>query len=172
MEVSKKEAKISPKNKKLLIEWIPEMSVGEETIDQQHQKIINLVNELASFEFDGTNAVLDKLRKIIHFLHEYVSQHFSYEEAYMLKYHYPHLKEHQKIHHRFEQTSDKIKDKLNNILYVSPSSIYAVKDGLNALVHECRLFLIDWWNHHILHEDHSYSHYIGEQKIAKRKNKS
>ena len=148
------------------------MGVGEKTIDHQHQKILNIANELANFVSDGTNVTLDKLRKTLHSLYEYSNGHFAYEEAYMSKHHYPSLNKHKKLHQKFIQNFDKLKSKLNNIIYSQHQSPYALKEELDNLTEEYRDYIINWWNNHIMIEDHKYSYYIGEEKIEKRKEKT
>lgn len=57
------------------------MSVHEDTIDKQHQSLLKELNELISEVAMGEE--MDKLRETMHFLDNYTTEHFMYEENYM-----------------------------------------------------------------------------------------
>ena len=65
------------------IKWIPQMSVGEETIDKQHQEIISQINkELDTFEdeiltIDQTTEMESKELKISENLHKDIAKKFA-----------------------------------------------------------------------------------------------
>ena len=64
------------------IEWKPEYNVHIDTIDQQHKKLVAIINELYELLTDETG-VKEYISKIIDDLKEYTIYHFSTEEDLM-----------------------------------------------------------------------------------------
>ena len=85
--------------KEVEFEWTPKLSVGEENIDSQHQKLLDYTNKLINDI--SSSADLRTIRSTIDFLGKYVDEHFSYEEDYMEKIGYPGLSDQQKQHAGF-----------------------------------------------------------------------
>ncbi|KHF24803.1 hemerythrin domain-containing protein [Solemya velum gill symbiont] len=71
------------------IEWTGEFSVGVRKLDEQHQKIIKMINRLSDNQDDAHLFVSD--REILLSLMEYAKLHLQYEEALLKKYGYPDL---------------------------------------------------------------------------------
>jgi len=76
--------------------WSDEYSVNVREIDVQHQKMLELVNDLHS----AVEACIDKngLKSLLVELLEFTRLHFSTEEQLMEKHDYPELAEHHKEH--------------------------------------------------------------------------
>jgi hemerythrin len=79
-----------------LMEWNDKMSVGVETFDSEHKKLVSMLNAL----FDAVQAGKGKdvLGKTLDGLIDYTKSHFAREEQYMLKCGYPDLATHKKEH--------------------------------------------------------------------------
>ena len=79
-----------------LMAWNEKMSVGINTIDEEHKKLVNMLNEL----YDGiqANQAKEKLGKVLDGLIAYAASHFKREEQYFAQTGYPdapaHIKEH------------------------------------------------------------------------------
>jgi hemerythrin len=79
-----------------IVTWRDEYNVNVEEIDNQHRKILELVNSLhAAVE---TRANKDDLKDLLVELVEFTRIHFSTEEQLMKKYDYPDLARHHTEH--------------------------------------------------------------------------
>jgi len=138
---------ISSKNKSAIFD--PHVFLGDKVNVAQHQEISKLVNELIGFESKDTNLVLRAIRKTIHHLHKYTSEHFSYEEFCMEKANYPKVKEHKKEHHKFRKKFEKLKNQLDSILYAKSDLTLTTRKKLHQLLHKLEVFLVEWWENHM-----------------------
>jgi hemerythrin-like metal-binding protein len=102
------------------IKWTNSLSVYVKVFDEQHKKLIDLINKThIAFEKNETNKIAQILDELI----EYVRVHFSTEEDYFDKYGYPDQNEHKKEHSDlilqvldFKTRFDKGEDILNEFL--------------------------------------------------------
>ena len=69
-----------------LIPWTEELSVGIPAIDEQHQKLITLINELHRAIESGKGH--EKLERIVDELLVYTREHFGYEEGIFTRVNY------------------------------------------------------------------------------------
>ena len=79
-----------------LMAWNETFSVGVSSIDQQHKKLIDLINEL----HDGiaANHTKEKLAHVLSGLVQYTATHFMYEERFFAQTHYAQTDAHKKEH--------------------------------------------------------------------------
>jgi hemerythrin len=80
------------------MEWSDNLNTGIDTIDLQHRKIVDYINELhrASQTTDR-----ELVGQVLDGLIDYTTSHFSFEEALLESNHYAELKEHQQLHQSF-----------------------------------------------------------------------
>lgn len=124
-----------------LIEWSDDLSVGIHEIDDQHKKLIGLINGL----HDAMKAGQAKqaLEKTLNDLADYAVYHFRTEETYMKKFGYPEFASHKLLHSAFVK---KVTD--------FQADFRAGKLGLSMdLMH----FLRDWLTTHIKGTDRQYT---------------
>ena len=81
---------------KSFITWKDEYSVGLDSIDQQHKKLINLINQLTTAVDYSTGEEFE--REALAELVEYTKTHFSYEEGLMEDNGYPDFEAHRAQH--------------------------------------------------------------------------
>jgi hemerythrin len=79
-----------------LMEWNQELSVGVNLLDQDHKKLVQLINDLydamkAGHSKDSLGAILDGLVN-------YTKLHFAHEEQYFAQANYPDSAAHKKEH--------------------------------------------------------------------------
>jgi hemerythrin len=124
-----------------IMKWSDNLSVQIQEIDQQHQKLIQLINNLheAMLQKQGKQAV----EKTIDELAAYTVYHFSTEEKYMQNFRYPGYLSHKKEHDSFVHQVD-----------VFQKDYMAGKLGLSL---EIMNFLRDWVTNHIQVSDKKYS---------------
>lgn len=80
-------------------QWSPNLSVGDTLIDEDHQHLIDLINELYTASDQNQDGAI--LEDILQRLFNYTSEHFYREEELMEKIQYPdvlnHVKQHKKL---------------------------------------------------------------------------
>jgi len=74
------------------ITWNDELSVGIESIDEQHKMLINIMNSLHEAVKSG-NAE-NNIESLFDYLNIYINKHFAYEEELFEKYGYVESSEH------------------------------------------------------------------------------
>jgi hemerythrin len=79
-----------------LIEWTAKLSVGIDSIDEQHKKLVNMINALNYAML--TNSSNELLGKIFTGLAAYTQKHFTYEENMFAEYGYTDSEEHKRQH--------------------------------------------------------------------------
>lgn len=132
------------------IEWKPEYSVDIPRLDEQHQKIIRVINSLIDNPgvFDNSDTVSRALTELTN----YVSEHFLLEEQILEKNSYPNLLEHANLHTMYGDRVAKF--------YID---LIGKKKGT---AEELLNFLKKWWIGHILHEDMKYKEYFTGKNIT------
>ena len=126
------------------VDWKDAYSVGIESIDQQHKKLINLINMLQTSVDYSTGEEFE--RECLAAVVDYTKTHFVYEEGLMSKYGYPDFEAHKAQH---QKMIDKISD-LMAAYEEHPES--AMKDVLG--------FLKQWLIRHINGTDKQYSEFL------------
>ncbi len=130
--------------------WLSYYSVGNSTIDNQHKKLISLINTL--FSFIGKNVEKEKIQAVIDELIKYTVYHFEDEEKYLEKFNYPKTETHKIEHEKFtQQVLDFNED---------------FKKGIRFLNIELYSFLRNWLHTHIAKTDKDYSRYFKKNKIT------
>lgn len=127
-------------------EWTLSMSVGEPTIDKQHQRLLEQVNRVIDTTMLGSPLI--DIVAAVDFLSQYIDEHLAYEEAYMEKHVYSDRKQHMKSHQYFRDRYADFKQKLGTI------------EGKDLMI-EMEEFLGSWWVNHITIEDHKYFQELG-----------
>ena len=135
------------------IAWTPKMSVYNETIDHQHEKLLCQIEDLRK---ELTNIDIGPIRETIDFFDKYVKEHLNYEEEYMKKHNYPNFKKHKDIHDTFRKYFENFKQEFREAY----SSKYFSAGDIKELLIEAERFLANWWINHILKKDHEYAEYI------------
>jgi methyl-accepting chemotaxis protein len=130
-----------------LINWGPEYSVGVRKMDEQHMRLIDIINDLysalkAGKARDAQEAILDGLIS-------YTMEHFSKEESLLRVHQYEGLAEHEKLHREFETTVAEYQQKM--------------KTG-GSLGVETMNFLKNWLINHIQKIDKQYGSAVGDMK--------
>lgn len=154
-----------PLKKQIKLEWTQDMSVGEETIDEQHKTLLDQIKKLKEDISGGRE--LQVLRDTLSFLNTYIEKHFSYEEKYMKEHDYPNLEKHKKIHDSFEEYFHKFDEEFRSG-YLSGKSIANLSRKMGEKVQK---FLGEWLMNHILKEDHKYAEHIQSQSKESMKAK-
>ena len=132
-----------------LIQWNESLSVKVVEIDQQHQKLVSMINDLNDAMKQGKGK--DVLDKIVNGVVGYTSTHFSTEEKYFARFKYPEADSHKKEHAAFVEKVLEFKD--------------GFEKGKLTLSIEIMTFLSDWLKNHIKGSDMKYSQFFNEKGL-------
>jgi hemerythrin-like metal-binding protein len=125
--------------------WDESYSVGHETLDLQHRKILELCARAIDCLDDDRVEALGQAHLILNELQSYVDIHFRTEEQILTACHYPRLAEQQAEHREYSRQLTEL--------------LYAATQGMIDKAGIC-VFLSRWWRGHILESDKQYSSYI------------
>ena len=97
---------------KKLFDFEAEFRLGIETVDNEHVKLIDMLNEVHELLSAGKK---DEARKFFgETLSAYVNEHFTNEEKFMEKIGFPQLEDHRKIHENFKKSFGELKPQIEN----------------------------------------------------------
>ncbi len=126
------------------IEWTEELSVGVPELDAQHQRWINMINELHDTLLHGdADDLVEITGRMLRNMAEYVDEHFQAEEAYMERVGFVGLEEHRRIHQRF---SERVRRYLEEH-----------ESGVTLLNTTLMKELENWLTEHIARQDKQYA---------------
>ena len=91
--------------------WSSDLETGNATIDTQHKKLIQAINDLQTALKEGKGR--EKIRETLDFLLNYTVKHFTDEQNLQQKYGYPDYVNHKKLHDGFTATVKDLSDKIN-----------------------------------------------------------
>lgn len=126
------------------LEWKDEYCTGIDSIDQQHRKLVNLINQLQTAVDYSTGEEFE--REALNELVDYTKSHFGYEEKLMSDNGYPDYEPHKAEH-------EKMIGKVNEVL-----SEYEQNHEL--AIRHALAFLKDWLINHINGTDKAYSSFL------------
>ncbi|OHD17983.1 MAG: hemerythrin [Spirochaetes bacterium GWD1_27_9] len=131
------------------INWSDTLSVGVKEFDNQHKKLVDMVNQLhsAMMEGKGKHVLMDVFVKLVN----YTVEHFAAEEKLMQKYDYPDYQKHLKEHKDLTAQALELKKK-----FETTNAIMSI---------EVIMFLKDWLANHILKSDKIYGNFLNTKGI-------
>ncbi len=127
-----------------LLNWSGEYSVEVQSIDKEHQKLFDMLNELHDAMKVGKGSVVapEILKRLI----AYTCEHFAHEEGIMVRTRYPDYARHKAEH-------DKLTSEVTNI-------VHDFEAGKVVLSMKLLDFLRAWLQAHILGCDKRYSRHL------------
>lgn len=131
--------------------WSDRYSVGVAVFDDEHKKLIAIINEL----YDAVAVGVDKpgLQRISDKLVEYTLSHFQHEEMYFDDWAYPDSAAHIACHAKLRQ---QVFDYRKEILAMDSKEL-----ALDMLD-----FLRDWLSHHIMVDDRKYGRFLRNKGLC------
>jgi len=126
------------------ITWTESLSVKIDSIDDQHKKLIDMINDFYENISKKTNE--ENIIKLIGGMKSYTVMHFNKEEILMKQYQYPFFEQHKKEHEEFIVKVNALEEKL--------------KKGTLIISFEITNFLKDWLKNHIQHTDKQYTEFF------------
>ena len=122
------------------LKWSDKYSLNVTEIDEQHKKLVSLVNDMYDAMHAGKGR--DMIGTVIAEFVDYTDYHFKAEERLLRQSGYPDYDEHKKMHENLSRKAHSIKEAFDR--GNTPSAI------------EVMLLLTNWLNTHILEEDRKY----------------
>ncbi len=132
-----------------LLTWSSTYSVSVKEIDEQHKKLIDLINFLHDSMKEGKGK--EAIGTVLNELANYTVFHFNYEEALMRKYNYAKLSEHKKEH--------------DFLVIQVKQLIEDLKNGKQVLSIELMNFLKEWLIKHILNTDKQLTLFLNSNGV-------
>ncbi len=136
-------------NKKFM-EWGPQFVVGVQIVDEQHQKLLNMVNSLYESLQSGRDK--DYLKRLLYDLIDYTAYHFKTEEDLFDKYQYPESDIHKKIHEKLVKKVLDFKERVDS--------------GEALISHDLMNFLKEWLVNHICITDKKFGSFLKEKGVS------
>ncbi|GEM_PF-123946 len=131
------------------VRWQDKYNVGVDLIDEDHQKLMNLINKLKMAVDYHTGECFEK--QAIEELAEWTKTHFAREEMLMQRHGYPGYEAHKKIH--------------DDMLARVAASIEDYDErGHDALL-DVAPMARDWLVNHIYNVDQSYARFLKEKGL-------
>lgn len=132
-----------------LFEWTENFSVNVRKLDDQHKKLVEMVNDLDDAIRDGNDdeVLKDVLRRLL----DYTAYHFVTEEKILEQYEYPDLLRHRSDHNTLSWRVLDLRAR------------YEAGDGVDA--REVLDFLTGWLKKHILYSDKQYGTFLNSKGV-------
>lgn len=129
--------------------WSEKYSVNIREIDEQHKKLIGMVNELhqAMLQGKGKHVVGKVLGELI----RYTQTHFAAEERIMKANEYSEYAEHKDKHDKMTQ----------KVLAVQKQ----YQEGKVTITHDVMVFLENWVDQHIMGTDKKYAPFLNSKGV-------
>ncbi len=132
-----------------LITWNNSLSVNIKKFDDQHMKLVQILNQLHEAMKVGKGREI--LGQILQSLADYTNTHFRDEELMMKQHNYPGYEEHKKEH--------------NALMTQVRETIEMHHQGKNILTQDIMTFLKNWLTGHILDRDKKYGPHLNGKGV-------
>jgi hemerythrin len=123
--------------------WKEGYNLGIDIIDEQHQKLVDIINSL--YEAFYNSQAKEKMGPILKELIDYTVFHFKTEEDLFKKYNYNQFAEHKEIHEEFKK----------KVLEFEKQYL----EGM-TITYRVMAFLREWLSDHIMVADKEYADLI------------
>jgi hemerythrin len=134
----------------MLLLWTDNLSVGIDQFDDDHKRMIAIINELhCAIQAAGVKGAIDKeeIEIVLHRLQNYIRYHCDREELFMAKTGYPEFESHRAEHLRLEAAIADMAGRFRN----STDPEHAAE-----IMH----FIFDWVTNHIFVLDRQFSSHL------------
>lgn len=132
--------------------WNENFSVNIKILDEQHQRLFEIVNRLieTSDAVVSSEIISDTLTEMT----EYAQYHFSKEEQYMHEYGYPEYQSHKKEHNEFKRKAAEL--------------CLDTMQKKTTIPIEILVYLKGWLVNHVLKSDMKYSAFFKKEGVKSK----
>ncbi|MGN7611539.1 bacteriohemerythrin [Magnetococcales bacterium HHB-1] len=134
----------------LFMPWSKQLSLGIKEMDQQHQRIVDLINEMYQYIQRGDEK--EGIKKVVPELIGYTKSHFKAEEELIDAHNYPDAENHKKLHVKMLERIQSYADRM--------------EDGDISAAHSFMGFLKNWLTSHIMQTDQKYGRYLKQKGVS------
>ncbi|MBF0310208.1 MAG: bacteriohemerythrin [Magnetococcales bacterium] len=128
----------------ILFPWSDKLRVGIREVDDQHRRLVDMVNQLFALLKKGE--LESALARVIPELLEYTVFHFGFEEKLFEQYGYPQKQGHKQLHVKLVEQAKAFVPRMSG--------------GDSAAAFELLGFLKQWLTHHIMKADKHYAEFL------------
>lgn len=132
-----------------LLPWSSKLEIGVASMDTQHQRWVQLINELHEAVAQRSNS--DTVGRCLDGMMAYTQTHFADEETLLQAAGYPDYEAHKKAHEDFLRRLQHHKDR-----HAQAHSVLNI---------EVMMLLSGWLTHHIQEVDRQYSLFLKKQAL-------
>lgn len=137
----------------MIIKWRDEFSCYDKTIDEQHKKLIDLINEINDLtQYDDHIDRYDNIVEVFNELIEYSKYHFSHEEALFEEHGYDTF-----------NTKVQIGQHKSFVDQVSAIDLNDLDENQSETLESILDFLSTWLEQHILGIDKKFGDFLREK---------
>lgn len=136
--------------RRTLVEWSDRLAVGVREIDEQHKRLVDLINDFSDAMYSGNGKHV--LGAALMALEEYASHHFHTEERLMERHGYAESAEHKHGHALFSATIRRLRHRFDS--------------GHAEIAVEVLFFLREWLVTHILKADRELGRAVSRSGVA------
>ncbi|MGI6124446.1 MAG: bacteriohemerythrin [Acetivibrionales bacterium] len=137
----------------MIIKWKPEFSCYDSTIDEQHKKMIDMINEMNDLSlYDDHIDRYDSIVEVFGRLKDYTVYHFNHEEKLFEEHGYD----------SFNTKIQKLEHK-GFVNKVTSINLYDLDENQNETIMSVLDFLSKWLEHHILDIDRKFGEFLREK---------
>ena len=129
--------------------WLPAYNVGIAVIDEQHRRLVDLINQLHEALLKRQSKAV--MGRILAQLTNYTEVHFAFEEDLMSRYDYPGYHSHKRVH-------EEMRAKVLALAYDQAA-------GRVVISLQVMEFLKEWLSSHILGTDQLYRAFLRQEGV-------
>ncbi len=133
-----------------IVKWRDSYSTGVKKMDEQHEQLIGMINQLYSMIRGNSTQV--EINEIIDSCIDYAKNHLDDEENLLKKHKYPDLADQLSSHELFTDTITQMRERQ--------------KDEPEEVTQEIYTYLRKWWIDHIVGEDKLYGPFLNEKGVS------
>ncbi len=132
-----------------LMDWTESLSVNIVEVDNQHKKLVALLNQLHHSSVSGKGN--DTMKSVLNELTQYTANHFAFEEDLLRKHGYPEYPTHKEAHDKLAGQVVKFNEDFQR--------------GASSLSANLFMFLRSWLNGHIRGSDRHYGKFLNGKGV-------
>ena len=132
-----------------LMDWTDSLSVNVAEVDNQHKKLVALLNQLHHSSVSGKGN--ETMKQVLNELTQYTANHFAYEEKILAEHGYPELATHKDLHDKLAAQVVKFNEEFQK--------------GTSSISADLFLFLRSWLNGHIRGSDRHYGKFLNSKGV-------